>query len=72
MIVYLCVFIYGMIIVVVPPFVTIHTTIYMIAGGYGCVKANGRERPQRHGGNDSMLEICCLDINWHNVARPYM
>jgi hypothetical protein len=48
MIVYLCIFIYGMIIVVVPPFVTIHT-IYMLAGGYGCVKANGRERPQRHG-----------------------
>jgi hypothetical protein len=48
MIVYLFVFIYGMITMVVTPFLTIHT-IYMLAGGYDYVKENGRKRPQRHG-----------------------
>jgi hypothetical protein len=59
MIVYLFIFIYGMITMVVTPFLTIHT-IYMLAGGYDYVKENGRKRPQIHGGTDGKLEICCL------------
>jgi hypothetical protein len=59
MIAYLCVFIYEMILVAVTSFLAIHT-IYMFAGGYGCIKANGRKRPQRHGGTDGRLEMCFL------------
>jgi hypothetical protein len=59
MIAYLYVFICEMIIVAVTPFLAIHI-ICMLAGGYGCVKANGRKRPQRHGGTDGRLEMCFL------------
>jgi len=32
-------------------------TIYLFAGGYGCIEANGGERPQRHGGTNGRLEV---------------
>ena len=35
-------------------------TIYLFAGGYGCIETNGRERPQGHGGTNGRLEMCCL------------
>jgi hypothetical protein len=50
------------------------------AGGYGCIEANGRERPQRHGGTDGrwkcatflLFAVLCLLLStmlaWQHIS----
>lgn len=49
---------YGVIILTIADVFLFNKTIYLFAGGYGCIEADGGERPQRHGGTNGRLEVC--------------